>query len=179
MGTRPWEDQWGVIPDSDSPAVYISWEDAQEFITRVNRLSGSGFRLPTEAEWEYACRAATTSRFYWGDDPEYQEGDAYAWWPATAINAGEAYAHPVGLLEPNPWGLFDMAGNAWEWCQDWYGPYAPGDQTDPTGPSTGTERVGRGGSWGAIDPAHCRSAYRGKNRPDYGGSSGIGFRLVR
>ena len=129
-------------------------------------MTRGGFRLPTEAEWEYACRAGTT-----GDHSGVL--DETAWYEANS--GGET--HPVGLKQPNAWGLHDMHGNVWEWCQDWYGEYPTGLVADPQGPPAGEKRVSRGGGWNAFGPS-CRSAFRDGNVPDarYGD---LGFRLVR
>ena len=177
MGTTPWSGQSYVLDDPDSPAVYVSWNDAQSFISALNTLTGKTFRLPTEAEWEYACRAGTTERFYWGDDSAYSVGDAYCWWTYNAWDVNERYAHVVGLKLPNAWGLYDMSGNVREWCNDWYGTYPSGSVTDPEGPSSGSYRVLRGGCWGSIG-TYCRSAYRSNTYPSYT-ISDIGFRLSR
>ena len=154
------------------PAHTVSWNDCHTFITALNALGQGTFRLPTEAEWEYACRAGTISRFYWGDDPGYTEVGKYAWYSENNTPNG---TKEVGLKLPNPWGLFDMSGNAGEWCEDWYGPYPPSPQTDPAGVSIGSVPVTRGGNW--LNSA-SRSASRGYNAPD-GSWSGISLRLVR
>ncbi|MCD6185004.1 MAG: formylglycine-generating enzyme family protein, partial [Deltaproteobacteria bacterium] len=148
MGTRPWSGGKYVRDADNNPAVYISWKDAQEFIKKLNRKEGGGkYRLPTEAEWEYACRAGSTTRFCFGDSGSQLGG--YAWWDGNTDNVGEDYAHRVGAKKSNAWGLYDMHGNVWEWCQDWFGKYPSGSVTDPAGHSTGSVRVGRGGSWGS------------------------------
>ena len=182
MGTTPWSGEWGVLDNPNSPAVWVTWDDAQDFITALNAHiadtgQGAGtFRLPTEAEWEYACRAGTTTRFYWGDDPDYTQIGDYAWYSGNAWDVGNQYAHVVGLKLPNPFGLYDMSGNVWEWCQDWWGDYPEGPVTDPKGPDSGSLRVHRGGSW-SSSPGRCRSAHR------YRSTSGLrgrnrGFRLA-
>lgn len=132
--------------------------------------TGYVFRLPTEAEWEYACRAGTTTAYFWGDSDT--SIDNYAWYSSNSSGT----THPVGMLLPNAWGLYDMAGNVCEWCQDWYGTYDSGPDTDPTGPTSGSYRVLRGSSW-ANDSGVCRSAYRSVVNSD-GVSSTIGFRVV-
>jgi len=174
----PWYDQdYGT--DLTLPVEQVSWNDATNYCARLTaqeRATGRiptncVYRLPTEAEWEYACRAGTTTRFYYGDDPGYTNLASYAWY-------GDALGttHPGGELLPNPWGLYDMAGNVWEWCQDWYGPYPGGSVTDPQGPATGSDRMWRGGSWFYIGQ-YCRSARRVKNIPTYT-YDGLGFRVV-
>jgi formylglycine-generating enzyme required for sulfatase activity len=158
--------------DPNRPVETVSWDDVQEFIRRLNsREGGAMYRLPTEAEWEYAARAGTTTRWSFGDDAS-QLG-RYAWYKS---NAG-GQTHPVGQLQPNPWGLYDMHGNVWEWVQDWYGKYTSGPAVDPAGPSSGSLRVFRGGSW-YFAARGCRSADRGYVAP--GLRDDIrGFRLLR
>jgi formylglycine-generating enzyme required for sulfatase activity len=152
---------------------WVSWNDVQEFISRLNRQEGhSRYRLPTEAEWEYAARAGTTGAYSFGDDPDSL--GLYGWY---WHNAGEK-THSVGQKGSNPWGLYDMHGNVWEWVQDWYGKGYYSDSTgiDPRGPSSGTARVLRGGSW-IDDASGCSAAYRNFFTP--GDRSGLhGFRLV-
>jgi formylglycine-generating enzyme len=179
MGTEPWSGRSYVLDDPDSPAVYISWNEAQAFITALNDYTGLTFRLPTEAEWEYACRAGTTTRFYWGDDPEYTLIDDYAWWEENASNIGEEYAHVVGQKLPNAFGLYDISGNVWEWCQDWWDSdyYSSSPGTDPEGPASGASRVLRGGNW-FIQGIYCRSANRVYASPS-GANFHLGLRLSR
>lgn len=121
----------------------------------LNDAEGASlYRLPTEAEWEYAGRAGTTTRWSWGDDPEVIAD--YAWYRDNTYFSGEAWAHPVGLKLPNPWNLYDMHGNAWEWVQDWSALYQDGAQVDPKGPDEGTYRIVRGGVGARLvrqDPA--------------------------
>jgi formylglycine-generating enzyme required for sulfatase activity len=156
----------------NNPVEGVSWNDCQPFIQKLNRMGQGTFRLPTEAEWEYAGRAGTTTWFYWGDDPNYIQISQYAWY---TDNSGVG-THEVGLKLPNAWGLFDMSGNVWEWCQDWYGSYSSNDQVDPICSTIWLARVIRGGGW--MDPAgNCRSALRSNSRPDSPCDS-IGFRLV-
>ena len=174
-----WQSVMGSSPSDFSgasrPVEKVSWDDVQGFLTRLNRGIGlfrAEYRLPTEAEWEYAYRAGTTTRFYWGDDLNETAIDDYAWYGQFL---GET--HPVGDKLPNPWGLYDMSGNVYEWCQDWYGDYPAGPVTDPQGPPPDTNRVLRGGSWAAV-PESCRAAYRDSDTSDYP-SFLIGFRLLR
>ena len=135
------------------PVESISWDECREFCEALGKSDGKKYRLPTEAEWEYACRAGSTTPFHFGDDSK-QLG-AYAWY---SDNTGPR-TNPVGVKPPNAWGLYDMHGNVWEWCADWHGPYPEGDSTDPQGPDAGEARVLRGGSW-KNSPWECRSAYR-------------------
>jgi formylglycine-generating enzyme required for sulfatase activity len=151
------------------PVECVSWEDCQAFLRRVcDQLDlefGKAIRLPTEAEWEYACRAGTT-------DSRYGNLDAIGWYDG---NSG-GMTHPVGQKKPNAFGLYDMPGNVWEWCSDWYGSYANAKGVDPKGASSGTARVVRGGSW-FFSPLICRSAVRFRNEPD-GRYGCVGFRVV-
>ena len=163
----------------DNAAVCcVSWDDAQSFINWLNKKEGgSHYRLPTEAEWEYAARAGTTSIYSWGNS----KGQAvnYAWYYKNACDVGDKYAHSVGRKKPNPWGLYDMQGNVWELCQDWYDEnyYRNSPTNDPRGPSSGRFRVDRGGSWN-YDARYLRSAYRSYYSPGVR-SHDIGFRLLR
>ena len=174
--------QWEAVMDSnpsyninkpDCPVEYVSWLDCIQFIAKLNQKGLGTFRLPTEAEWEYACRAGTTTRYYWGDDPDaFMIGD-YAWY---LENAGLT-THNVGLKLPNQWNLYDMCGNVNEWCLDMEGPYTTIPQTDPFGPTKKLTLIIRGGYW-YNETQYCRSASRTGINPDgYGG--GIGFRLQR
>ena len=142
------------------PVETVSWRDAQSFCRKLSNIDGRRYRLATEAEWEHACRAGTTTAYYWGDD----FGDRYAW----AITNSKAATHEVGTRLPNAWGLYDMAGNVAEWCEDWYGQYDPNsaEQVDPKGPSKGVYRILRGGSWGHTR-ASCQSAHRNWHTPDH------------
>jgi formylglycine-generating enzyme required for sulfatase activity len=168
----------------DAPVEGVSWNDCQEFIKKLNaqvenqksRIGNGQFRFPTEAEWEYACRAGTKTPLYSGAADRHL--DAVAWY---ADNSGET-THPVGQKKPNAWGLYDMHGNVWEWCQDWCGvgdDYAAGAAKDPTGAafSPGSYHVARGGGWGS-NAGYCRSANRGSLDPNDRGYY-VGFRLVR
>jgi len=143
------------------------------FIQKLNEVAGEEmYRLPTEAEWEYACRAGTTTRFSFGED-ESRLGD-YAWYSGNSSPYGKK---DVGTKLPNAWGLHDMHGNVYEWCQDWYGNYSNGAQIDPTGPASGHYRVKRGGSF-IYSARGARSAYRSSASPDFR-SSFAGVRLLR
>ncbi len=178
MGTRPWQGQNYVRSGSNYPAVYVSWADAQGFIRRLNASQTSNvYRLPTEAEWEYACRAGTTTRWSFGD---YESQlTHYAWYRDNAWDVGEQYAHLVGTKRANPYGLYDMHGNVWEWVQDWYDGayYRSSLSVDPQGPSSGSRRVVRGGGFG-YRARFVRSADRASGSPS-DRSSGGGFRLLR
>ena len=174
MGTKPWKGQSYVQDGDQNAASYISWDDATEFCRRLSQREGKTYRLPTEAEWEYACRAGTTTRFHFGDD-ESRLGE-YAWFDGNADSIGEDYAHRVGQKKPNAFGLYDMHGNVWEWCGDWFGPYASSPLRDPRGPSSGSSRVLRGGSWLNV-PRSVRCAVRFFFTPAYRYDSS-GFRVV-
>ena len=156
-----------------NPVEKVSWDDAQAFCQKLSQITGKTYRLPTEAEWEYACRAGTTTRYYFGDDAN-QLGD-YAWYSANS----QSKTHPVGQKKPNAWGLYDMIGNVWEWCEDdWHSTYenAPRDGSAWL-IKDDRSQILRGGSW-SFNPNYCRSAYRGFNyRRDYNNLI-LGFRVV-
>ena len=175
MGTKPWAGEVGAEDNPEHAVSWVSWNDCQRFIARLNAFGRArGCRLPTEAEWEYCCRAGASTEYCFGDD-EGRLGQ-YAWYEDNADEVDEEYAHPVGRKKPNAWGLYDMHGNVLEWCQDWYGEYPAGSVTDPTGPAKGSSRVLRGGSW--VDRAHnCRVAYRDCCGPGRSAAY-IGFRPV-
>ena len=178
MGTTPWSGQANVQSHPDHPAVYISWNTSQAFIERLNQAEGSQiYRLPTEAEWEYAARAGTQTPWSFGDR-ESQLGD-YAWYTANTWDAGEGYAHPVGTKLPNPWGLHDMHGNVWEWVFDWFDEdyYSRSPSVDPQGPEFGTNHVLRSGRFSYI-AQRLRSAHRFRHAPTHT-RWGIGVRLLR
>ena len=181
-GTEPWEGLQHAKTDPGHAANYVSWNNCQDFVRRLNAVaSDDGFRLPTEAEWEYACRAGSATRFYYGDDPNYARLGEYAWYAENADDIGERYAHAVARKGPNGWGLYDMHGNVWEWCQDWYqdwyGEYPSAPERDPIGPMKGNSRVVRGGSFNSY-ARYCRSASRNSITPS-GRSSYVGFRCAR
>ncbi len=170
MGTKHWVGGEYVQENRDNPAVYISWDDAKEFIRKLNNKDGKQYRLPTEAEWEYACRAGSSSKYSFGDS-KYQLRE-YAWIRKNTHSVGNSYAHNVGTKKANSWGLYDMHGNVSEWCEDWYGHkyYSSESMTNPMGPSTGQVRVFRGSSWfSSDDRGGCEPFVR---YPDFG------FRLV-
>ena len=171
-----WEAVMGNNPfyntgNSRYPVEKVSWDDCQTFIHELNRLTGKQFRLPTEAEWEFAARGGNRSNGY-----KYSGSnriDDVAWYYG---NSSET-THSVGTRSPNELGIYDMSGNVWEWCSDWYGDYSSSSQTNPTGPADGSFRVLRGGSWGSSAAAGCRVSFRGINYPD-DRNYNIGFRLV-
>ncbi len=179
MGTSPWTGQAFELANGSSPASLVSWNDAKAFLTAVNSDTGKTFRLPSEAEREYAARAGTTTRFYWGDDPNGSMIGDYAWYADNAWSAGEQYAHIVGQKLPNAWGLYDMSGNVFEWCEDDYHPDYTGA---PTGGQAwvdtprGSNRTARGGSWYQLY-TWARSADRVNPAPDVTDGQ-YGFRVV-
>ena len=213
MGVNP-----SVFKGDNLPVENVTWFDAVEYCNKLSQKEGltpvytitgrtpaagypitaatvtanwnnNGYRLPTEAEWEYACRAGTTTRYWSGNDETSLAGkanvadltlkeifgDDLEYW--VNIRDGFAGTSPVGSFSANPWGLYDMHGNVFEWCWDWYGYYANEAQINPRGAVSGVCRVIRGGSW-SYDGQYLRSAYRGVDDPD-GRDDGLGFRLVR
>ncbi|GAB1416648.1 hypothetical protein MASR2M117_20540 [Paludibacter sp.] len=177
-----WEAVMGNNPSNFKgktlPVEQVSWNDCQEFIKKLNQLTGKNYRLPTEAEWEYACRAGTTTPFNIGNCLSTSQANYDGNYPYSGCTKGiyRNKTMPVGSFTPNAWGLYDMHGNVWEWCGDWYGSYSSAAQTNPTGPSTGWRRVLRGGGWNSI-ASYCRSADCDSGGPDFRISS-RGFRLV-
>lgn len=151
---------WSRFKGDDLPVENVSWYDCQEFIRKLNSLTGQHFRLPTEAEWEFACRGGNNSRGYKYSGSNYI--DNVAWYDG---NSG-GNTHPVATKSPNELGIYDMSGNVWEWCADWYGKYSSGAQTNPKGPYDGSYRVYRGGSWDSL-ARNCRSSNRFFNFPAY------------
>jgi len=178
-----WERVMGGNPSwfrgGDLPVEQVSWHDARLFCERLGDLVRLPCRLPTEAEWEFACRAGTGTAFHFGDKCDGSQANCRGDLPFGSGEPGpnRKSTTPYGTFEPNPWGLFDMHGNVSEWCADWYGPYDEIWLTDPRGPATGKHRVLRGGSW-HQDPARCRSAYRNANFPAFRGNFGYPFRVA-
>lgn len=177
------------FPQGDShPVVHVSWNDGKAFCDWLSRKEGKDIRLPTEAEWEYACRAGTQTAYQWGDDPNGGTGwlngadqtakRKYPSWPCFNFDDGFLYTASVGSFKANAFGLHDMHGNVWEWCADWYGEdyYAESPRRNPQGPSSGVYRMSRGGSWDYYENLY-RSAVRVRLTPTstYGGQ---GFRVV-
>ena len=165
MGKNP---SW--FKGNDLPVEQVSWNDCQDFISKLNAMTGKRFRLPTEAEWEYAARGGKKSRSY-----QYSGSNTLgdvAWY---SDNSGSK-THAVGTKQPNELGIYDMAGNVDEWCQDWYVSYSSSPQTNPTGAASGSDRVSRGGSWD-FSARGCRSSYRRGNTPDFRNGD-LGLRLV-
>ena len=158
-----WQKLWGSKSTEKScnlPVEQVSWDDCQQFIKKLNALTGKNFRLPTEAEWEFAARGGNQSQHF-----QYSGSnnlDDVAWYDGNS----NSEPHPVGTKQPNELGLYDMSGNVWEWCNDWYEDYSSDAQTDPKGPSNGSYRVFRGGGWGDV-ARDCRSSIRIGNAPDF------------
>lgn len=164
---------FGKIKGLDNvPAAKVSWYDCMEFLRELNALGQWSYRLPTEAEWEYACRAGSTAAYSWGDDIDC----SMAMYSNNRIKSGQCTDFvkskglpvdspaPVKTYNPNAWGLYDMHGNVWEWCWDWFGEYGTKHRVDPAGPESGTNRIRRGGSWFG-DMHLCRSANRNYGHP--------------
>ena len=169
MGTKPWQEQpkknlENIMQYPSYPAVFLTWDNAVEFCKKLSAREGKTYRLPTEAEWEYACRAGTNTTWSFGNAEEMLED--YAWYKDNANNVGEQYARKVGLLKPNRFGLYDMHGNTSEWCSDRI--------PNKTG---GFDAVMRGGSW-ATKAYKTTSTYR-EHVPTKVPSSYYGFRVVR
>jgi formylglycine-generating enzyme required for sulfatase activity len=192
MGNNP--SRWKA---ANNPVEQIRWAAAVEYCNARSRLEGlqpaydaqtgacdfeaSGYRLPTEAEWEHAARAGTETNYFFGDNPSKLE--RYAWYKENCTRKPQ----PVGTREPNPWGLCDVYGNVWEWCHDFYAEeyYPKSPKKDPRGPETGENRVVRGGCWNSR-PDRCRSSYRNYEKPAFTDvcfgkeiSGFVGFRCVR
>ena len=175
------QELWQAVMGQDNPSYFygnpklpvenVSWDDCLDFIRKLNRLTGMSFRLPTEAEWEYAARGGSRSWYY-----KYSGG-------ATLSKVGwyndnsDGSTQPVGTLSPNNLGLYDMSGNVWEWCNDWYGDYSSNPQTNPIGPSWKSYHVIRGGGWDDKYPGNCRVSNRYYESPSYSRNN-LGFRLA-
>jgi uncharacterized protein (TIGR02996 family) len=184
-------DSWtkpGFEQTDKHPVVQVSWNDARQFCKWLSQKEGQCYRLPTEAEWEYSCRAGTTTRFYHGDDLDglasvgnvldnSTQKQFPNWNFGIGSENGYVFTAPVGQFRPNGFGLYDMHGNVWEWCQDWSDRYSTEAQQDPQGPRTGGSRVLRGGAW-CGEPVDCRSACRGTQIPGER-SNYYGFRVAR
>jgi formylglycine-generating enzyme required for sulfatase activity len=157
MGNNP-----SCFQGDNLPVEQVSWDDVQTFIAKLNQMTGKNYRLPTEAEWEYAGRGGSQSAHY-----KYSGSNNIndvAWYGAySGGNSGES-THPVGIKQPNEFGIYDMSGNVWEYCSDWYGVYSDETQTNPQGPAVGSNRVLRGGCF-ARSAQHCRVAYRNQGDP--------------
>ena len=169
-----WQAVMGSNPSNfkgdNLPVEEVSWNDCQEFISKLNSLTGRKFRLPTEAEWEYAARGGKKSRSY-----QYSGSSNIsdvAWYDGNSVNK----THPVGTKQANELGIYDMTGNVWEWCSDWYGFYSSSSQTNPTGADSGSSRVFRGGSWYG-NARYCRLSFRDCTPPDCRGYN-LGLRLA-
>jgi len=181
LKTKPWEGEKYVKEGDAHAATYVSWEEAMEYCVKLSELEGIEYRLPTEAEWEYACRGGKSTAYSFGSDASGLKN--YAWFDENANNIGEQYAHEVGVKQSNPFGLYDMHGNAWEWCQDVYDEkgYASrtGTTSDPLITAGSENRVLRGGSWSNYSRFQ-RSAGRNWGQPtDRKDFVGFGFRVIR
>jgi len=198
---REYREMMGANPSQfkgdNLPVENVSWFEAVQYCNKRSIREGltpaytihgknvswnrkaTGFRLPTEAEWEYACRAGTTTPFHTGANIATNQANYYGSYPYNNGARGEYRQQtvPVRSFGPNPWGLYNVHGNVWEWCWDWYGSYGSGDQTDPAGASPGAYRVYRGGGWNDFG-RHLRSAYRATS-PPVNRAGNLGFRLVR
>jgi formylglycine-generating enzyme required for sulfatase activity len=168
MGSRP-----SYFKGGDRPVESVSWNDVQKFIAELSAMTGQEFRLPTEAEWEYAARAGSDTRYYFGDDED--KLDKYAWYSDNSENR----THPVGQKMSNQFGLYDMLGNVWEWCADWYDEsyYNVSAKDDPRGPASGRYRILRGGAW-HYSAIGLRVANRYYKLPKHGYAD-IGFRIAQ
>ncbi len=176
MDTKPWQNAEYKVDGDDYPVVNVSWYDAQQYIKKINKLTKKKFRLPGEAEWEYACRAGSTTKFFHG--PLKLGLTKYAWYYDNSFKKGEMYTHEVGKKKPNKWGLFDMLGNVYEWCSDWYNRnyYNKSPLHNPRGPSYGKGKIVRGGDWARTD-YFLRVSARRYYHIHYKDSH-IGFRIV-
>lgn len=176
MGSEPWKGKDFVAIGTEFPATHINWIEAKEFCKRLSKESGVTCRLPTEAEWEYSCRAGSKGWFSFGDSPE--ELEKHAWYAKNSATAEHFHPGKVGLKAPNAFGLYDMHGNVYEWCEDSYTDeyYAESPRMNPKNSSKGNVKVFRGGSWD-NQPYRCRSAYRYFFLQGFK-SPAVGFRVV-
>jgi formylglycine-generating enzyme required for sulfatase activity len=172
MMSEPWKIRLSFPEGDDYPAFGVSWFDALEFCEKLSLMENNTYRLPTEAEWEYACRGGTNTAFSFGDDQ--RSVCRYAWQYTNTRR--ENHPHKVAQKRPNNFGLYDMHGNVWEWCSDWYDIYPSTSRTDPRGANYGSYRVCRGGSW-SSNPRDIRCAARGLGEPPIRDVAS-GFRLV-
>ncbi len=189
-----WEAVMGDNPSyfkgAKNPVENVSWDDCKIFINKLNSLTGQQFRLPTEAEWEFAARGGNKGKptkysgsavigevaWYWQNSGDEFLSGTDLDWSADKINKNNCKTHPVGTKAPNELGIYDMSGNVWEWCEDWYGGYSSSLQANPKGPSGGSNRVFRGGSW-SLSAWFCRVSLRSDYTPDYR-SLDLGLRLA-
>ena len=177
MGTEPWDGKvYDAVKSGSNAASYIRWDDASKFCEMLSKKIGKKVALPSETQWEYACRAGSKTAYSFGD--ESSKLGTYAWYDNNASKQDERYAHPVGVKKSNAWGLYDMHGNVWEWCANGYASYANVKRVDLKDLATGKYRVLRGGSWWSGSP-DCRAAYRRRCITDPGiYASLVGFRVV-
>ena len=182
MGQKPTSDgsQWSSTYGlgNNYPAYYVSWNDCQDFIKKLNSITGENFRLPTEAEWEYAARGGNKSQGYKYAGSNTIDNVAWYWNNIPSQSSGNAGygTQNVATKLANELGIYDMSGNVWEWCQDRYGSYSSGSQTNPTGPVSGSRRVIRGGGW-LNSARYCRVSYRINDAPEFR-CSDLGLRLA-
>lgn len=184
------ENNWVTYGTGDNYPMYdVSWNDCQTFISKLNSLTGKRFRLPTEAEWEFAARGGNNSNhtqysgssnidnvaWYWKNSGDQYLSGSDNDWDSDKIQKNNCKTHPVATKQANELGIYDMSGNVWEWCSDWYGSYSSGSLTNPTGPTSGTNRVGRGGSWN-YNAGICRVSFRSYDTPDLRNNC-LGLRL--
>lgn len=184
MGESPWKEKPLTTEGKNVAVSYITWDNAVEFCRKLSELENTLYRLPTEAEWEYACRSGTATAFSFGD--QFDQLEQYAWFDQNAYKNSEQYAHATGQKRPNAWSLYDMHGNVCEWCSDFHGSYAERVAlskkdviADPQGPDKGRQRVWRGGGF-ADNSVNLRSACRNSyGRVDYRPEFVAGFRVVK
>ncbi|WP_066246116.1 formylglycine-generating enzyme family protein [Beggiatoa leptomitoformis] len=165
---KPSDEGWGR---DNRPVINVSWQDATDYSRWLSELTGKRYRLPTEAEWEYAARGGTKTAYWWGDEVKPNM--------ANCIDCGDEFVNqtaPVGSFPANPYGLYDMTGNVWEWTRDWYASYSREPKTDPYGPIIGSHRVIRGNSW-EDNARRSRSSFRGYHEPEKK-TAYLGFRLI-